>query len=29
MKLKDKITIILPCYNAEKFLEKCLHALIN
>ncbi|MBR5645807.1 MAG: glycosyltransferase family 2 protein [Treponema sp.] len=24
-----KISIILPCYNVSKFLEKCIHSLIN
>lgn len=27
--MKDKVTIIVPVYNAEKYLEKCIKSLIN
>lgn len=29
MEQKDKITIIVPCYNSEKFLRKCLDSIIK
>ena len=27
--MSDKISIVIPCYNEEKFIEKSLHSLIN
>ena len=27
--MKDKISIIVPIYNTEKFLDKCLNSLVN
>lgn len=29
MKQKDKISIILPCYNSEKKIKKCMESIIN
>lgn len=29
MKDQKKISIIIPCYNAEKYIEKCLDSLVN
>ena len=29
MKNKIVISIIIPCYNAEKYIDKCLEKLIN
>ena len=26
---KEKVTIIIPAYNVEKYLEKCVESLIN
>ena len=26
---KDLVSIILPCYNAEKHIEKCIKSIIN
>ena len=25
----DKISIIIPCYNVEKYLPKCLDSIVN
>lgn len=27
--MEEKISIILPCYNAEKYIEKCINSIIN
>ena len=29
MNKNDKISIILPCYNAEKHIERCINSVLN
>ena len=29
MKIKDLISVVIPCYNGEKYLEKCFDSLLN
>ena len=26
---KEKISIIIPCYNVEKYVEKCIKSIMN
>ena len=28
-KIENGITIIIPCYNTEKYIEKCLDSILN
>ena len=29
MKFKEKISVIIPCYNVENYVEKCIVSVIN
>ena len=29
MKMKPKVSVILPIYKVEKYLDRCMHSLLN
>ena len=29
MTINEKISVIIPCYNVENFVEKCVNSIIN